>query len=160
MITAATKIEKNSYVVLQLGGRRFALPAGIVSELAPSVRLNDFPHQTPVVSGVILRRGHIIPVYDVSPVLLGKHSSGSRCYLVATRRFGTHGELSAIPVDGECELVNAELLPTPDDSPNYIAGMLTFGDDRIEVLDFENLVRADRKMSTASPRVSTREARP
>ncbi len=159
-MTAARAIEKNSFVVLQLGGRRFALPAGIVSELAPPVRLNGFPHQTPVVSGVILRRGRVIPVYDVSPLLLGKHSPASRFYLVATRRFGSHGELSAIPVDGECELVSAELLPTPEDSPNYIAGMLTIGDDRIEVLDFEDLVRADRAVNAGVSSVSTGEARP
>jgi chemotaxis signal transduction protein len=158
-MATATAIEKDSFVVLQLGGRRFALPAGIVSELAPPVRLNEFPHQTPVVCGVIVRRGRVIPVYDVSPLLLGKHSPAGRFYLVATRRFGSHGELSAIPVDGECELVNAEVLPTPNDSPNYIAGMLALGDDRVEVLDFENLVRADRDKSVAVPIESAREAR-
>jgi len=158
-MSATTAIAKDSFVVLQLGGRRFALAAEIVSELAPPVRLNEFPHQTPVVSGVIVRRGRMIPVYDVAPALIGKRSPASRFYLVATRRFHSNAELSAIPVDGECELVNAELLPTPDDSPKYVAGMLAVGDGRIEVLDFEKLVTAEPQPIASAAKHPGTEAR-
>jgi len=158
MTTAA--IEKNSFVVLQLGSRKFAVPADIVSELAPPVRLNAFPHRTPVVAGVIVRRGRVIPVYDVSHLLLGRASPSSRFFLVATRHFENREELSAIPVDGECELVSGELLPTPVDSPSFVTGMLAIEDDQIEVLDFENLVRGDPETNHQAMESGNREVRP
>jgi chemotaxis signal transduction protein len=149
-MTAAAAIEKNSFVLLQLGKRRFGLPAAIVTELAPPVKLHVFAHETPMVVGVIMRRGRIIPVYDVTPVLAGKKLPDRRFYLVASRKIDGHDELSAIPVDGECELVSAELFPSPEDSPKYVSGVLAIGEETIEVLDFETLVSE----SVASPAVS------
>jgi chemotaxis signal transduction protein len=140
MTTSAAAIEKNSFVLLQLGKRRFGLPAAIVTELAPPVKLHVFPHETPMVVGVIVRRGRIIPVYDVTPVLAGKKLPDRRFYLVASRKIDGQDELSAIPVDGECELLNAELFPSPEDAPKYVAGVLSIGEETIEVLDFEKLV--------------------
>lgn len=139
-MTAAAAIEKNSFVLLQLGRRRFGLPAAIVTELAPPVKLHSFAHETPAVAGVIVRRGRIIPVYDVTPVLAGKKLPDRRFFLVASRKIDGQEELSAIPVEGECELVNAELFPSPEDSPKYVAGVLAIGEETIEVLDFEKLV--------------------
>ena len=63
---------RSSFVLLQVGDHRFALPADIVAELAPPVRLHTFPHTSPLLAGVIVRRGHIVPVYDVAPTLLGR----------------------------------------------------------------------------------------
>jgi len=151
-MTAAAAIEKNSFVLLQLGKRRFGLPAAIVTELAPPVKLHVFAHQTPMVAGVIMRRGRIIPVYDVTPVLAGKKLPDRRFYLVASRKIDAQDELSAIPVDGECELVSAELFPSPEDSPKYVAGVLAIGEETIEVLDFETLVR-----TTTAPAISSGE---
>lgn len=150
-MTAAAAIEKSSFVLLQLGRRRFGLPAAIVTELAPPVKLQVFAHQTPMVAGVIVRRGRVVPVYDVTPVLVGKKLPDRRFYLVASRNIEGHEELSAIPVDGECELVNAELFPTPEDSPKYVAGVLAIGEETIEILDFEKLVRTSSAAPAASP---------
>jgi len=150
-MTAAAAIEKSSFVLLQLGRRRFGLPAAIVTELAPPVKLHVFAHQTPMVAGVIVRRGRVIPVYDVTPVLVGKKLPDRRFYLVASRQIEGQDELSAIPVDGECELVNAELFPTPEDSPKYVAGVLAIGEETIEILDFEKLVRTSSAAPAASP---------
>jgi len=150
-MTAAAAIEKSSFVLLQLGRRRFGLPAAIVTELAPPVKLHVFAHQTPMVAGVIVRRGRVIPVYDVTPVLVGKKLPDRRFYLVASRNIEGQEELSAIPVDGECELVNAELFPTPEDSPKYVAGVLAIGEETIEILDFEKLVRTSSPAPAASP---------
>jgi chemotaxis signal transduction protein len=147
-MTATAAIEKNSFVLLQLGKRRFGLPAAIVTELAPPVKLHSFAHETPMVAGVIVRRGRIIPVYDVTPMLAGKKLPDRRFYLVASRKID--GELSAIPVDGECELVNAELFPSPEDSPKYVAGVLAIGEETIEVLDFETLVSTTATGPTVS----------
>ena len=147
MIASATLAARDSFVLLQLGGQRFALQSGILIELVQSARVHRFPHRSPLVSGVIVRRGKVVPVYDAMRVLFGRDYSGRHFHLVVSRSFdgddSTSTEMAAIPVDGECELINAELLPTPEDSPAYVAGVLAFGHDFVEVLDFEKLLRAD-----------------
>jgi chemotaxis signal transduction protein len=132
--------DQQSYVLVQIGQRRFAVSATTVSELAPPVRLHQFPQTSPLVAGVIVRRGRIVPVYDVSRILDGKNSPAHRFYLVATRDFGTVREASAIPADGECELVTAPITTADATSPKYISGTITVGEESIQVLDLNALV--------------------
>jgi chemotaxis signal transduction protein len=132
--------SSSSFVLLQLAGHRFALPAEIVTELAPPLRLHGFPHNSAMLSGVIVRRSRIIPVYEAGSVLIGNRSSTHRFYLIARREFGKVSELSAIPVDGECELVSGEIRPTGAGQPAYVKGQLSVGEDLIDVLDLEALV--------------------
>ena len=42
-MSATEQTGGESYVLLQIGDRRFAVPAKYVSELAPPVRLHEFP---------------------------------------------------------------------------------------------------------------------
>jgi chemotaxis signal transduction protein len=139
-MTGAENGGANSFVLLQVGKGRFALPADIVAELAPPVRLHAFPHTSPLVAGVIVRRGHIVPVYDASQVLVGKTSTAHRFYLVARREFDGASELSAIPVNGECELATGETQPPREGRPNFVTGTLTIGEETLDVLDLELLV--------------------
>jgi chemotaxis signal transduction protein len=139
-MTVVEQAGKHSYVLLHVGNRRFALRSELVEELAPPVRLHHFPNTTTLVAGVIVRRGRIVPVYDVSRVLCGRESSVHRFYLVARRNFGNESEASAIPVSGECELANSELLPAGDADPAYFSGSLEVGDEKIQVLNLEALV--------------------
>jgi chemotaxis signal transduction protein len=133
---------RKSWVLLHVGNRRFALPAESVMELAPPVRLHNFPHTSRLISGVIVRRGRIVPVYDVSPVLCGRESSVHRFYLIAERAFGNASEASAIPVNGECELATSEMLPPQENAPPYFAGSLAIENENIDVLDLQKLVSA------------------
>lgn len=130
----------NSFVLLQLGARRFALRADIVTELAPPVRLHAFPHSSVMLAGVIVRRGRIIPVYEVHSVLIGRRPSTHRFYLIARREFGKVSELSAIPVDGECELVSGDLRLPETGQASYVKGRVCVGEVSIDVLDFDVLV--------------------
>jgi chemotaxis signal transduction protein len=139
-MSTAARAQRDSFVLLQLGPRRFALPAGAVAELAPPVRLHSFPQTSPLLSGVIVRRGRILPVYDASCALSGKRSLAHRFYLVARRQFGKASEMSAIPVDGECELVSAEMLPRAENAPAYVCGEIMVGEESVGVLDIETLV--------------------
>ena len=127
-----------SYVLLRIGDRRFALPSAEVSELAPPLRLHQFPHNSPLVSGIIVRRGRLVPVYDVCPLLTGKNSPSHQFYLVARRHFGTASEPAAIPVNGDSELVTADAVQVT--SPKYVSGVLMIGEESIEVLDLDSLV--------------------
>ena len=132
-----------SYVLLQIGDRRFALPSAEVSELAPPVRLHQFPHNSPLVSGIIVRRGQLVPVYDVCPLLTGKNSPSHQFYLVARRHFGSTSEPAAVPVNGDSELVTADVVQVT--SPNYVSGVLMIGEESVEVLDLDSLVAAESR---------------
>jgi chemotaxis signal transduction protein len=125
---------------LQVGNRRFALSAAHVAELAPPVRLHTFPHESPLLVGTIVRRGRIVPVYDVAPILIGRPSGVHRFYLIATRFFGSVAEPSAIPLHGECELATGEVSAPAAGSPSYVSGSLSIGGQMIPVLDLEGLV--------------------
>jgi len=146
-MNATDNTNAKSYVLVQIGDRRFAMSADSVSELAPPVRLHHFPQSSPLVAGVIVRRGRIVPVYDVSRILAGKNSSAHRFYLVAARDFGSISEPGAIPVDGECELVTGPTQNPDPTSPRYISGTLTIGEENIQILDLNALVTS----ATAEP---------
>ncbi len=132
-----------AFVLLQVGDSRVALPAGIVSELAPPVRLHAFPHSSRFITGVIVRRGRIVPVYDANSVLTRKNSSPQRFYLIAQRRIGKVAEMGAIPVNGECELVSAEMQPPAAERPAYVAGTITVGEQLLDVLDLEAFIASN-----------------
>ncbi len=153
MSTAAIS-GRGAYVLLQVGNRRFALPSGSVVELAPPVRLHEFPHESKFVAGVIVRRGRIVPVYDVAPLLTGRSASLHRFYLIAWLALASGREASAIPVTGECELASAEVLPRQPEDPHYFSGKLALPDGPIDILNFESLVAAGSGLAFAA------EARP
>lgn len=138
-MTAGAHPSRNSYVLLQIGARRFALPAGLVAELAPPVKLHRFPHASGSVAGVIIRRRRILPVYDASSLLHDGGSTGQHIYLVA-RCAGAAQELSAIPVSGECEMATGAVEPPDGGRPAYVAGTLRIGDESVDVLDLATLI--------------------
>lgn len=139
-MTRTDQSAQPSFVILQVGERRLALPAGIVAELASPVRLHSFPHDTPSVLGVILRRGHVVPVYDAASALGVQTSSAQRFYLITRRRIGKAAEFGAIPVNGDCELAVGDLQPAPADKPSCVSGMLQFGDELLDVYDLDALM--------------------
>jgi chemotaxis signal transduction protein len=139
-MSALGKAGENSFVVMQIGSRRVALPARIVAELAPPVRLHTFPHTSPSVTGVILRRGRIVPVHDAGSMFAAKSSSSQRFYLIARRALGKSGEWAAIAVNGECELVTSDLRPRSAEQPSYVTGTVALGNETLDVLDFGALV--------------------
>jgi chemotaxis signal transduction protein len=141
-VSVAENAGSNSYVLLPVGERRFAMRADIVEELAPPVRLHSFPHTSPLIVGVIVRRGHVVPVHDVGTVLFGRASPAHRFYLVARRQFGETIESSAIPVNGECELATGEVEAPREGRPEYVTGILTTVDEKLEILNFEALMAA------------------
>jgi len=128
-----------SCVLLRLGERRFALAANQVAELAAPSRVFRFAHRTPEIEGVILRRGRVVPVCDVSEKLTGKRLGQRRFYLIAARRHESTLEWIALPVSGECELIQADLTPAgPSDSP-HVSGWLSHNGEVIELLNLKFL---------------------
>jgi len=130
----------NSFVLFPIGKKRFALPAASVTELARPDREQSFPHTSKLLTGVLVRRGHIVPVCDVAPVLVGPEAPPRKFYLIATRKFADGTEWTAIPVTGECELATTELLPPAGKLPKYVIGLLSFENEIVEVIELERLV--------------------
>lgn len=131
--------DSRSCVLLRLGERRFALAADQVAELVAPSRIFRFPHRTPEIDGVILRRGRTVPVCDLADKLTGKRLTSRRFYLIAMRSYGALKETVALPVSGECELIHADLTPAgPNDSP-HVAAWLSHDGEVIEVLNLAAL---------------------
>lgn len=131
---------KKSYVFFPLGEKRFALPAEMVTELARTGSVQTFPHCTPLLAGVLMCRGRIVPVCDVAQVLVGPDAPARKFYLIANRQTHSSQEWTAIPVTGECELASAGPATPSDQETGYICGVLVVGDETVEIVDLEKLI--------------------
>ena len=131
------------FVLFPLGRRRFALRADCVTELAIPDTLQAFPHTTPLLTGVLVRRGRIIPVLDVAQVLIGPDAPPRKFYLIASRKFARATEWTAVPVSGECELLSAELVAPTGRLPQYVVGLLNLKDEIVEVIELEKLAAVE-----------------
>ena len=132
--------ECNSFVLLRLSDRRFAVAATQIAELVAPSRIFRFPHPTKEIEGVILRRGRIVPVCDVAEKLLGAKLRSRRFYLIVQRRFATQAEWVALPVTGDCELITAEMTPAGETDAPHVSGWLAHAGDVIEVLNLSALI--------------------
>jgi chemotaxis signal transduction protein len=136
-------VGDKSYVLFPLGKQRFALPAEIVTELARPDSVQTFPHRTPLLTGVLVRRGKIVPVCDVALVLVGAAAPPRKFYLIANCNLESRQELTAVPVTGECELASAARVPLTGDEPFYISGLLAIGDETVSIVALEKLISAE-----------------
>jgi chemotaxis signal transduction protein len=159
-MTLIAETELQSFVLLRLGDRRFALAANQIAELVPPSRIFRFPHLTSEVEGVILRRGRIVPVCDVAEKLIGKVLKSRRFYLIAQRCYGAQTEWVALPVTGDCELINAEMtLPSDTDAP-HVSGWLSHAGDVIEVLNLASLTPGSGELAPVTAPLQPLEVRP
>jgi chemotaxis signal transduction protein len=134
---------EKSFVLFPLGEKRFALPADKVTELAIPDHLQSFPHRTPLLTGVLVRRGRIVPVCDVAQALLGADAPPRKFYLIANRQFEDRTEWTAIPVTGECQLASAEPQPPDSKLPAHVLGVFRVDDEIVEVLSLEKLIAGE-----------------
>jgi chemotaxis signal transduction protein len=159
-VTVATELELQSFVLLRLGERRFAVAANQIAELVAPSRVFQFPHRTERIEGVILRRGRIVPVCDVAKTLVGKTLIARRLYLVAVRHYGAQTEWVALPVTGECELINSEMAAAGESDAPHVAGWLSHDGDVIEVLNIDAITPGPDEALSATDAQVLLEARP
>ena len=138
-MTAENNSLVPSFVVLQVGTRQIALPREDVAELIASPILFAFPHTTPLIAGVVLRRGRILPVLDLGPGVSGAPSPSTRFFLVVERRIADALEKCAIPVQGACELVSGVMIPGVEHD-GFVIGHLNLNAEQIDVLDLEKAI--------------------
>jgi chemotaxis signal transduction protein len=149
-MTLIPETELQSFVLLRLGERRFALAATQISELVAPSRVFRFPHNTSEIEGVIVRRGRIVPVCDVAEKLIGKGLKSRRFYLIAQRRYGKQTEWVALPVTGDCELISAEMTLPSDTDAAHVSGWISHSGDVIEVLNLSALTPGPGNTSITS----------
>lgn len=159
-MTLLQDIDLQSFVLLRLGERRFAVVATEIAELVAPSRVFRFPHRTSDIEGVMLRRGRIVPVCDVAEKLIGKKLTSRRFYLIVQRRYGAHTEWVGLPVSGDCELINTEMTPPSDSDAPHVAGWLSHAGDVIEVLNLSALTPGPKVLPAAPAIFDRQEARP
>lgn len=147
--TAAPETTQ-SFVLLRLGERRFAIPASQIAELVAPSRVFRFPHKSPDVEGVVLRRGRMIPLCDIADRLNGKKLTTRRFFLLATRRFGAQLDWIAIPVSGDCELITTDMMEAGANDSPHVAGWLSHGGEVIEVLRLSVLTPGPADQTSAA----------
>lgn len=147
-MTVSVGAPAKSFVLLPMGTRRIAFAADSVVELASPQRLQNFPHKTPWISGVIVQRNRIVPVYDVNKLFNEPDVPERRFYLIVEWRMGESRDLCAIPVAGECELASTiSVVPRDSDLHGkrpFVTGLLPMKPDEIEVIDLSEMIRALR----------------
>jgi chemotaxis signal transduction protein len=142
--------DTRSCVLLRLGERRFALAAEQVAELAAPSRIFRFAHRTTEIEGVMLRRGRVVPVCDIAGKLTGKRLTQRRFYLVAATRHGGSLDWIALPVSGDCELIQADLTPAGASDSPHVSGWLSHNGEVIELLNL-NALTPNAASSAAEP---------
>jgi len=159
-MTQPVESISQSFVLLRLGERRFAVAAVQISELVSPSRIFRFPHRTPRLEGVILRRGRIVPVCDVGEKLLGQAVTSRRFYLIALRHYGDKSEWVALPVTGDCELIAAEMTRAGEADAPHVAGWISHNGEVIEVLNLDELTPGAEDVVGAHTPVLVPEVRP
>jgi chemotaxis signal transduction protein len=158
-MSAGPETALQSFVLLRLGERRFALPASQVAELVAPSRVFRFPHKSPALEGVILRRGRMIALCDIAEQLTGKKLDTRRFNLLATRKYERQLDWIAVPVSGECELINAEMMDASSNDSPHVEGWLSHGGEVIEVLRLSALTPGPAETLLPAPLHGFAEAR-
>jgi chemotaxis signal transduction protein len=139
-----------SYVLFPMGAKRFALPAEFVEELARPDHLQTFPHCTPLLTGVLVRRGRIVPVCDVAQILVGPEAPPRKFYLIANREAASRQDNVEAKFyrgitqfqEGRFQDALASLEPAKPEAgqPPYVSGVLEAGEESVPIVDLEKLI--------------------
>lgn len=150
-MSVAVEVPAKSFVLLPLGKHRVAFAADSVIELAAPEKVQNFPHGTPWICGVLVRRNRIVPVCDISKLFNEEGLAVGRFYLIAEWQERGVRDWCAIPVAGECELVTAEAVlpvgpvdPQKGPRPLFVSGLISAGGEEVEVLDLAKLIQERR----------------
>lgn len=159
-MTLQSNAAQKSFVLFTLGRKRFALAAGSVVELVGSSHLHMFRHTNPLLLGVLVRRGRIIPVWDVTRLLQGATQASRKFHLIARQNFGGAAEWTALPVTGQCEII-AGLEPFPPSAghPPWVAALLLLVEEVVEILDLDQLASAMESPAPGAAPMSLAEVR-
>jgi chemotaxis signal transduction protein len=130
--------DTTRFVTFPLGEERYALNSSQVKELLMPSRVYSFPHTMQALEGVLVRRGSAIPVCDLGQAF-GGHDTQRSLYVVAQCNYAGRTETVAIPVSGDCELVQGKRIEAPEEAP-FGAGLLCTAGRTVPLLDLDQVV--------------------
>jgi chemotaxis signal transduction protein len=144
--------DTRRFLTFALGGSRFALDSSQVKEVVMPSRVYAFPHTTPSLEGVLVRRGMAIPVCDPARAF---GAGGPRSlYLIAQCRYAGGAHMVAIPVSGACELVQGEPCESTEELPagrvTFVSGLLRTPGGMLPLLDIDQIVAHCMEMPLAA----------
>ena len=76
------------------------------------------------------------------------------------RHYGEQTEWVALPVTGECELINSEMTAAGESDALHVAGWLSHDGDVIEVLNIDAITPGPDEVSSGTEARIVLEARP
>ncbi len=129
--------DTTRFVTFPLGAQCYALDSSQVKELIMPSRVYSFPHTMQSLEGVLVRNGKVIPVCDLTPAF--GHGAERNLYLIAQCNYAGRSETVAIPVSGDCALVQGERSDAPE-KVTFVAGLLHTGGRTVPLLDLDQIV--------------------
>ncbi len=129
--------DTTRFVTFPLGEERYALDSSQVKELVMPSRVYSFPHTMQSLKGVLVRSGSVVPVCDLGEVF--GQSAHPSLYLVAQCNYAGRAETVAIPLSGDCELVQGERVEALEEVP-FGAGLLSIVGRTVPLLDLDQVV--------------------
>lgn len=145
--------DTDRFVLFPLGEECFALDSSQVKELVMPSPVYSFPHTMQMLEGVLVRRGTVIPVCDLRGVFA--QDKERNLYVIARCIYGGHTQAVAIPVSGECELVQGERTEAPE-KVTFVSGLLRTGSRTVPLLDLDQVVAHCVQPTTAVGREAKR----
>ncbi|SRR6266568_1958433 len=134
--------DTTRFVTFPLGEGRFALDSCQVKELIMPSSVYSFPHTMSSLEGVLVRRGTVIPVCNLQSAF--GYEGERSFYVVAQCNYAGRTETVAIPVTGDCELVQGERAEAPEaefpENVTFVAGLLRTGGKTVPLLDLDQVV--------------------
>ncbi len=129
--------DTTRFVTFPMGDERYALDSSQVKELVMPSRVYSFPHAMHSLEGVLVRRGTVIPVCDLRGAF--GHGAERNLYVIARCNYAGRAETVAIPVSGDCQLVQGERGEAPGEV-TFVAGLLHTGGRTVPMLDLDQVV--------------------
>ena len=129
--------DTTRFVTFPLGDERYALDSSQVKELVMPSRVYSFPHAMRSLEGVLIRRGTVIPVCDLRGAF--GHGAERNLYVIARCNYAGRAETVAIPVSGDCQLVQGEREEAPS-GVTFVAGLLHTGGKTVPLLNLDQVM--------------------
>lgn len=133
------------YLVFHLGAERYALPTKHVVEILPRVEVRRIPQSARGVAGVFNYRGTLVPLIDLSELVLGEETRpwlSSRIVLV---RDAQEGHLLGILVERATETVHRDpvsFVNSGVEAPSapYLGAVATDENGVLQLIDLDRLL--------------------
>jgi purine-binding chemotaxis protein CheW len=138
--------KTSEYVVVRLGGSRYALPMAAVAEVGRPPSLTRVPGVPTWLAGVANWRGRVLAVLDLRPLLSNPGEAlDRRARLVVLNRGSVPVGLLTEGVEGTQEISEDEIEPSlahlPGSASELLAGQVTDAEGPCGVLDLDAVFR-------------------